>query len=95
MSRVDDQPYYASRTLVPGRTLVASDLAVGRPVVVLTEALPARSFVTEASLIIEERAVNVPHDAIESLQGWACSQLIGCSTRRHFAQTRSHPGKAC
>ena len=69
VSRVDDQPYYASRTLVPGRTLVASDLAVGRPVVVLTEALPARSFITEASLVIEERAVNVPHDAIESLQG--------------------------
>ena len=69
VSRIDDQPYYASRTLVPGRTLVASDLEVGRPVVVLTEALPARSLVTPASLVIEERAVNVPHDAIESLQG--------------------------
>ena len=69
VSRIDDQPYYASRTLVPGRTLVASDLEVGRPVVVLTEALPARSLVAEASLVIEERAVNVPHDAIESLQG--------------------------
>ena len=69
VNRVDDQPYYASRALVPGRTLVESDLDVGRPVVVLTEALPARSLVTEASLVIEERAVNVPHDAIESLQG--------------------------
>jgi flagella basal body P-ring formation protein FlgA len=36
---------------------------------VLTKALPARSLVTPASLVIEERAVNVPHDAIESLQG--------------------------
>lgn len=69
VSRINDQPYYASRTLVPGRTLVASDLEVGRPVVVLTEALPARSLITEASLVIEERAVNVPHDAIGSLQG--------------------------
>ena len=67
--RIDDQPYYASRTLVPGRTLVASDLEVGRPVAVLTKALPARSLLTEASLVIEQRAVNVPHDAIASLQG--------------------------
>ena len=69
VSQVNDKPYYAARTLVPGRTLVASDLEIGRPVVVLSQALPARSLVTAASLVIEERAVGVPHDAIESLQG--------------------------
>jgi flagella basal body P-ring formation protein FlgA len=69
VSQINDQPYYAARALVPGRTLVATDLEVGRPVVVLTEALPARSLVTAASLVIEERAVDVPHDAVESLQG--------------------------
>ena len=69
VSQVNDQSYYAARTLVPGRALVASDLEIGRPVVVLSQALPARSLVTAASLVIEERAVGVPHDAIESLQG--------------------------
>lgn len=67
--QINDQPYYAARALVPGRTLVATDLKIGRPVVVLTEALPARSLVTAASLAIEERAVDVPRDAVESLQG--------------------------
>ena len=69
VSQLNDQPYYAARTLVPGRALVASDLEIGRPVVVLSQALPARSLVTAASVVIEERAVGVPHDAIESLQG--------------------------
>ena len=69
VSQVNDQSYYAARALVPGRTLVASDLEIGRPVVVLTQALPARSLVTAAHLVIEERAVDVPHDAIESLEG--------------------------
>ena len=60
---------YAARNLSPGRILVQSDLAVGQPVAVLTEAVPARTAVTRASIKIEERAVDVPHDAIRSLQG--------------------------
>ena len=60
---------YAARNLSPGRILVQSDLAVGQPVAVLTKAVPARTAVTRASIKLEERAVDVPHDAIKSLQG--------------------------
>ncbi|NCF44594.1 MAG: flagellar basal body P-ring formation protein FlgA [Proteobacteria bacterium] len=60
---------YAARNLSPGRILVQSDLTVGQPVVVLADAVPAGTAVTRASIKIEERAVDVPHDAIRSLQG--------------------------
>lgn len=60
---------YASRNLLLGRTLVESDLVIGQRVVVLTQAIPARSPVTGVSVTIEERAVDVPRDAIRSLKG--------------------------
>ena len=61
--------YYAARQLLPGRTLVESDLAVGQQVVVITQAIPSRSPVTREHITIQERAVDVPHDAIRSLEG--------------------------
>lgn len=61
--------YYAARHLLPGRTLVESDLVVGQRVVVLTQAIPARSPIARENIAIQERAVDVPHDAIRSLEG--------------------------
>ena len=60
---------YAARNLMPGRLLVASDLVIGQRVAVLAQAVPARSPVSTDNVVIEVRAVDVPHDAIRSLQG--------------------------
>ena len=61
--------YYAARQLLPGRILIESDLAVGQRVVVLTQAIPSRSLIAREHIAIQERAVDVPHDAIRSLKG--------------------------
>lgn len=69
VSRLHGKQYYAARHLLPGRTLVESDLVVGQRVVVLTQAIPARSPIARENIAIQERAVDVPHDAIRSLEG--------------------------
>lgn len=66
---LQDSQYYAARHLLPGRILVESDLAVGQQVVVLTQAIPSRSPVTREHIAMQVRAVDVPHDAIRSLEG--------------------------
>lgn len=61
--------FYAARNLLPGRTLVESDLVVGQRVVVLTQAIPARTPIARENIAIQERAVDVPKDAIRSFEG--------------------------
>lgn len=65
--RPDD--YYAARNLRKGQTLVASDLAVGQAVVVVVQAIPARSRITPDMIAIRQRAVGVPKDAYRSFEG--------------------------
>ena len=69
VTHLQGKQYYAARHLLPGRTLVESDLVVGQQVVVLTQAIPARSPIALENTAIRERAVDVPHDAIRSLEG--------------------------
>ena len=69
VTHVQGKHYYAARHLLPGRILVESDLAVGQRVVVLTQAIPSRSPITREHIAIQERVVDVPRDAIRSLEG--------------------------
>ena len=69
VTQVQDKNYFAARQLLPGRILVQSDLAVGQKVVVLTQAVPSHSPVTQDQIEIRERAVDVPRDAVRSLDG--------------------------
>ena len=69
VTQLQGRHYYAARQLLPGRILVQSDLAVGQQVVVLTQAVPSRSPVTREHMAIQERAIDIPHDAVRSLEG--------------------------
>jgi flagella basal body P-ring formation protein FlgA len=69
VTQLQGRNYYAARQLLPGRILVQSDLAVGQQVVVLTQAVPSRSPVTREHMAIQERAIDIPHDAVRSLEG--------------------------
>lgn len=61
--------YYAARNLRTGQILLTSDLAVGQAVVVVTQAIPARSHITADMLAIRQRAVGVPRDAYRTVEG--------------------------
>ena len=69
VTHLQGKQYYAARQLLPGRILIESDLAVGQRVVVLTQAIPSRSLIAREHIAIQERAVDVPRDAIRSLKG--------------------------
>ena len=69
VTHLQGKQYYAARQLLPGRILIESDLAVGQRVVVLTQAIPSRSLIAREHIAIQERAVDVPHDAVRSLEG--------------------------
>ncbi len=69
ITEINGEQRYAARDLMPGRMLVATDLVIAQRVVVLSKAIPARSPLGTSTLTIEKRAIDVPFDAIRSIEG--------------------------
>ena len=69
ITQLDNANYYAARNLRVGQTLVTSDVAVGQPVVVIVQAIPARSQITPSMVAMRQRAVGVPKDAYRTFEG--------------------------
>ncbi len=79
ITKLDNVKRYAGRDLRAGQTLVASDLVTRQPVVILTQAIPAGTRITSDMITVSLQAVDVPRDAVRSLEGLellAASRLL-------------------
>jgi len=79
ITKLDNVKRYAGRDLRAGQPLVASDLVTRQPVVVLTQAIPSGTRITSDMITVSQRAVDVPRDAVHSLEGLellAASRLL-------------------
>jgi flagella basal body P-ring formation protein FlgA len=71
--------WFSQRTMRPGHIITRNDLAEPREVLVVTRALPAGTLLTAKAVRIEQRAANVPKDALTStanLANLAASKLL-------------------
>ena len=71
--------WFSLRTMRPGHIITRNDLAEPREVLVVTRALPAGTLLTAKAVRIEQRAANVPRDALTStanLANLAASKLL-------------------
>jgi flagella basal body P-ring formation protein FlgA len=71
--------WFSLRTMRPGHIITRKDLAEPREVLVVTRALPAGTLLTAKAVRIEQRAANVPRDALTStanLANLAASKLL-------------------
>jgi flagella basal body P-ring formation protein FlgA len=71
--------WFSQRTMRPGHIITRNDLAEPREVLVVTRALPAGTLLTAKAVMIEQRAANVPKDALTStanLANLAASKLL-------------------
>jgi flagella basal body P-ring formation protein FlgA len=69
ITQLDNADYYAARNLRVGQTLVTSDLAIAQKVIVIVQAIPARSRITPKMVAMRQRAVDVPKDAYRTFEG--------------------------
>lgn len=63
--------WFSARNMRPGYIVTSKDLRQPRKVLVVNKALPAGTLLTKQSFDLEERAVNVPRDAITSMENIA------------------------
>jgi flagella basal body P-ring formation protein FlgA len=71
--------WFSTRRMRPGYIVTAKDLRQPKRVLVVNKALPAGTLLTKQSFDIEERAVNLPRDAITSMhniENLAASKLL-------------------
>lgn len=63
--------WFSARRMRPGYIVTSKDLRQPRRVLVVNKALPAGTLLTKQSFDVEERAVNIPRDAITSMENIA------------------------
>ncbi len=71
--------WFSTRRMRPGYIVTAKDLRQPKKVLVVNKALPAGTLLTTQSFNVEERAVNLPRDAITSMdniENLAASKLL-------------------
>lgn len=71
--------WFSTRRMRPGYIVTAKDLRQPKKVLVVKKALPAGTLLTKQSFDVEERAVNLPRDAITSMdniENLAASKLL-------------------